>query len=713
MHFRVSTRRKGGKVYHYGQIVQSYRREDGMPAHRVILSLGRVTLAEAEVMKRLVKALVHKEPLVLAAELTEAAAMKCSANFQYLALAVFLQLWRRLEVGKIIDDLVPESNVEVPVSTVVAALVFQRCLAPASKLAAVDWFAETALPELLHVKPSAFNNTRVHRALEALEIIEKELQQRLARHIIAQHGAVKVLFLDCTDTWFVGQGPECASKRQTKEGLFKRQVGIALVCNQDGLPLSWATVDGGHDERQTMMRLVREATQEAWAHQVPFVMDRAMGCESSVRALIDEGVRFVTAVPCSEFAAYSTDIPLGSFDEVSRPADELLDAPEYLARLGERARALGFQEARGGQFLLDLGVVSKKGTIKGRMTRARATLALALRAASELDRLGAEAARLAQRWGVSARTLRDWRTLLKLSSDVQERILRGEADRLTGTALVDIAKLPAAAQLPAFEKAVSDAGSGQVLHCSGAQAALLGADSLRVRAIVSFRPELFVRNRSGAEATLASVLSRVDDLNERLRSTRSHRDPTSALAEVAALARKHSLTSVVKLGVDESGACPRLTAVVDDEAWGRRRASDGINLIIAHEDEIGAADALVALYYGKDKVEKCFRTIKSVMELRPVYHRTDHKVRAHVTLCVLGLLLERTLQVEFQRAELDLTANQAARVFRTCFLNRFDEKAGSFYTTTQPTPDQLKLLEALDMEHLVDDDAVASVIRPR
>lgn len=50
------------------------------------------------------------------------------------------------------------------------------------------------------------------------------------------------------------------------------------------------------------------------------------------------------------------------------------------------------------------------------------------------------------------------------------------------------------------------------------------------------------------------------------------------------------------------------------------------------------------MYREKDIVEKDFQVIKSVLEIRPIRHRSDEKVKAHVTICMLALLLERILR---------------------------------------------------------------------
>ncbi|KLU62249.1 hypothetical protein CEB3_c12930 [Peptococcaceae bacterium CEB3] len=49
---------------------------------------------------------------------------------------------------------------------------------------------------------------------------------------------------------------------------------------------------------------------------------------------------------------------------------------------------------------------------------------------------------------------------------------------------------------------------------------------------------------------------------------------------------------------------------------------------------------------GAWEVERAFRTLKTTLELRPVYHRKDDRICAHVLLCGLALLLVRLAEAE-------------------------------------------------------------------
>jgi hypothetical protein len=52
-------------------------------------------------------------------------------------------------------------------------------------------------------------------------------------------------------------------------------------------------------------------------------------------------------------------------------------------------------------------------------------------------------------------------------------------------------------------------------------------------------------------------------------------------------------------------------------------------------------ELLAAGYKQLLGVERGWRDMKSVLDLRPVYHRLEQRIRAHVLLCWLALLLIR------------------------------------------------------------------------
>ena len=62
-------------------------------------------------------------------------------------------------------------------------------------------------------------------------------------------------------------------------------------------------------------------------------------------------------------------------------------------------------------------------------------------------------------------------------------------------------------------------------------------------------------------------------------------------------------------------------------------------------------DKMLSLYFDKDVVEKAFRSLKGITQLRPVRHWLTERVHAHVFLCYLAYLLLSLLQYRLRKTE--------------------------------------------------------------
>jgi hypothetical protein len=71
-------------------------------------------------------------------------------------------------------------------------------------------------------------------------------------------------------------------------------------------------------------------------------------------------------------------------------------------------------------------------------------------------------------------------------------------------------------------------------------------------------------------------------------------------------------------------------------------AMDGIYVIrTSVAQEVMDAEKAVLTYKGLAKVERAFRTLKSVdLQVRPIYHRLEDRVRAHLFICMLAYYVE-------------------------------------------------------------------------
>lgn len=96
---------------------------------------------------------------------------------------------------------------------------------------------------------------------------------------------------------------------------------------------------------------------------------------------------------------------------------------------------------------------------------------------------------------------------------------------------------------------------------------------------------------------------------------------------------------------------------IDRAAVAEEARLDGKWVITSNDDTLSAEDLALG-YKQLMRVEECWRSMKSGLRTRPVFHWTPHRICAHISLCVLALLLERMAE---RRAE-DTWRNIVARL---------------------------------------------------
>ena len=96
----------------------------------------------------------------------------------------------------------------------------------------------------------------------------------------------------------------------------------------------------------------------------------------------------------------------------------------------------------------------------------------------------------------------------------------------------------------------------------------------------------------------------------------------------------------------------------------REQAYEGKYVIQTEEPNLSAVEA-VQLYKELSEVERAFANLKDVIELRPIYHRTDDRVEAHIFVAALAFLLHRTIEKKLKAAALDLSATEALTALKS------------------------------------------------
>src|SRR5262249_7298491 len=114
--------------------------------------------------------------------------------------------------------------------------------------------------------------------------------------------------------------------------------------------------------------------------------------------------------------------------------------------------------------------------------------------------------------------------------------------------------------------------------------------------------------------------------------------------------------------------------------------------LLSTTDASPSVEDIVHGYRQLADVERAFRTLKTHLDIRPMYHRLAERIQAHVLLCWLALLLVRVIETE--------TGESWARLrdeFEDLALVTLRGKDGTAEVVTTPTPTQRDAMKKLSI----------------
>ncbi len=316
MYLRESRRtNKDGSVVRYLQLAHNQRRPDtGTPVAKVIHNFGRADQVDRDALARLVASIsrfLEPEQAVAAAAGAEVEVV----DSRRLGGAWTLeQLWERLGIGTAIRRVADGRRLDAgAVERVVFALVAQRALEPASKLAATRWIAERVA---ISGCPG-FSDDAAYRAmdflLEALNEIASAIFSSVA-HLLNLD--VDIVFVDTTSTyWEVEVADELAElgdpvdddeqtnpteagtrafghSKDARDDL--PQVVIAMAVTRDGVPVRCWTFPGNTADT-AIIRTVKDDLDGWGLRRLVWVADRGFASAANRAYLTRGGGHYIHA----------------------------------------------------------------------------------------------------------------------------------------------------------------------------------------------------------------------------------------------------------------------------------------------------------------------------------------------------------------------------------------------------------------------------------
>jgi transposase len=218
-------------------------------------------------------------------------------------------------------------------------------------------------------------------------------------------------------------------------------------------------------------------------------------------------------------------------------------------------------------------------------------------------------------------------------------------------------------------------------------------DGTDQRFVICHNPDQAERDKASRHEAITRIeaeLDRIRTQRERDR-TRQLADKARRKAEAAHVRAECALRDHPTLG-RWLRQQPNGRLVIDRAKVKAEQRLDGKYLLATSDPDLSAEDVALG-YKNLLEAERGFRDLKSQLLLRPVFHRLEHRIRAHVLLCWLALLLTRVAERHSGQTwrRIERETSRLAQVTLT-------GEAGTIVQTTPLRPTQRAIYQALSID---------------
>jgi transposase len=502
----------------------------------------------------------------------------------------------------------------------VIAMVVGRILEPDneqnSKLANTRWWKITTLPSTLDL--DGVDEEDLYAAMDWLLERQESIEKKLAKRHLANSGLV---LYDLTSSYFEGITCPLAAfghNRDGKKG--KLQVNYGLLTDARGCPIAISVFPGNTLDHQTLMSQTEMVRDQFGIQTMVVVGDRGM----ITQKLIDTelrgipGVDWITALRSGAIQKLVNDnrIQPSLFDEINLCEITIDEYP------GERLIVcrnpdLAKQRAQKRQALLDATAEKLKevrSTVEGGKLRGTDNIARRLN-------------NIVKKYKVASQfsfTVRDDGFDIHVKEAVSESALDAALRELRSVrSLLERGKLHGASEIrKRVDKVTIKYNLGEYVEVD------IGQADFDVR----------IEDRSAAgSAALESVYQAIEGVRSLVRCGK-YGGQAEIGVRVGKVVDKYKVAKHFVLDIRDD----RFDFHIDCEKVALETMLDGIYVI---RTSLPAArlspEDTVRSYKSLSQVERAFRSMKTVdLKVRPIRHRLEKRVRAHIFLCMLAYYVE-------------------------------------------------------------------------
>jgi transposase len=161
-------------------------------------------------------------------------------------------------------------------------------------------------------------------------------------------------------------------------------------------------------------------------------------------------------------------------------------------------------------------------------------------------------------------------------------------------------------------------------------------------------------DRRYREEKIEVAMKELERLNNTIR--KGHlKDRDKIIAKISLIVKRHKVKRYITWGIPE-GKGFLITYKRNDKEITKDELYDGVYVLRTNRTDMIYGE-IVNAYKQLSRVEMAFRCLKDTLEIRPVYHWKEKRVRAHVYICVISYLVHTVMEYLLKNNGIQLGAD--------------------------------------------------------
>jgi transposase len=141
--------------------------------------------------------------------------------------------------------------------------------------------------------------------------------------------------------------------------------------------------------------------------------------------------------------------------------------------------------------------------------------------------------------------------------------------------------------------------------------------------------------------------------------------------------------------------------VLDHEKIQRSEKFDGFFCIATNNNDM-TVDTILDAYKQLYRIEHSFRSFKTFLETRPMFHWTEKRILGHLALCYMSFTMLNYLQLKLQKQGNVQSENQIRRNLTQMQVSLVTQNDNQYYLRSKPTEGTSQIMKALSIQNMPD-----------